>query len=71
MKIRVKKATKVYNGKTLKPSGPSVEIDPGEYEVEEIPHPWFPKGDSWFVLKGTKVGATRDGWECRGAIFEE
>lgn len=57
MKIRVAKRFHLLDY-TKKKGEDWVVIEPGDYEVKEIPNP---KGGDrpWLVLKGTTVGATK------------
>lgn len=42
-----------------------IDIPPGEYEVELIRNPFYPRVDRpWLVLKGTKIGQTAGAWLC-------
>ena len=34
-----------------------VELQPGTYEVEQVPNPFIPGGDPWLVLRGSRIGA--------------
>ncbi len=52
-----------YGSRTL------VEI--GAYEIEEIPNPYFPKSDNWWILKGTTIGMSVTSWvESKFIIIE-
>ena len=40
-----------------------ITIEPGRYELEEIPNPLEQKGRPWWVIKGTCNGAVASYWE--------
>jgi hypothetical protein len=35
----------------------AVALEPGTYQVEQVPNPFIPGGDPWLVLKGSRIGA--------------
>jgi hypothetical protein len=77
----VKRKTKLYNGNIYRQQiteklltgehveiESEIEIEAGEYELERVENPWFPReyigeypGD-WLVIKGTKTGLNERLW---------
>jgi hypothetical protein len=47
-----------------------IMISPGVYEVVEIRNP-FGFGAAWFVIKGSLVGMTKEGWEKERVVIRE
>ncbi|MDO8510079.1 MAG: hypothetical protein Q7S15_00450 [bacterium] len=40
-----------------------ITIEPGRYELEEIPNPLDKNGRPWWVIKGTSSGAVASYWQ--------
>jgi hypothetical protein len=59
MKIEIKKRISLLNF----PEGSQV-VELGKYELEEIPNPIDPNRPRWLVIRGTRIGMTKELWKA-------